>query len=834
MKLARLATSALLLSIGTLVVLIGTMAWSFGQMSQLHADWSGLMKLQGRVNSLALPAQGLLLSDAGPGFEALFRADCVDTIADIRELAGRYPDALKAATHLERMLQASSEALARGRDGTAPAGAAARSGPLALNARAQATLMGISNHAIAADSALRDALAAAHGDLDQRSQLLHVLLFTAALLFGVLCIAAFWLIRRRVSVRVTHLTETIRAIRAGAVDARASINGDDELAELASGLNELVDNQLATLHTLQEQEAELRQAARLRELLINSMPANIATLDREGNIIEVNERWEAYGAANGSGDPDVSRGSNYLAVCDRAAAEGEEEARHVAAGLRDLISGTRQEYSFEYPCHAPEERRWYCLMARRFAEPALDSDSDSDSVRVVVMHVDVTERKLAEERLEDIAFYDELTGLGSRADLLQRMAEHTPQRHCLVVMMDLIGFHDINDSFGFATGDAVLHEFARRLQTLTPAADALARVGGDGFVLFFADDDQAGSERSAAVKLALEQVLAAPIDLPGGQQLRIAANMGAFCGSMEQGEDNLSVLQRAELALFHARSERLQWADFTRALRDDATERLALTRDLHQALEHGELELHFQPQVDLRSRKLVSCEALLRWHHPQRGLQSPARFIPLAERSQLIVPIGAWVLREACRNLRVWQDAGLAVVGVSVNVSLVQLVSGDLVQQVAAALAESGIVAEQLTLEITETAFASDPEQLLLTLTRLRGLGVHLSLDDFGTGYSSLEYLKNYPFQEIKIDQSFVRNVVDDPYDQGIVRNVIAIAETINAQVMAEGVESQTVADRLLQLGCHRGQGFYYSMPMEAEDFRWLLEEHRQLPIRNT
>jgi PAS domain-containing protein len=344
MKLARLATSALLLSIGTLVVLIGTMAWNFGQMSQLHADWSGLMKLQGRVNSLALPAQGLLLSDAGPGFEALFRADCVDTIADIRELGGRYPDALKAATHLERVLQASSEALATGRDGTAPAGDAARSGPLALNARAQATLMGISNHAIAADSALRDALAAAHGDLDQRSQLLHTLLCTAALLFGVLCIAAFWLIRR-------------------------------------SGLNELVDNQLATLHTLQKQEAELRQAARLRELLVNSMPANIATLDREGNIIEVNERWEAYGAANGSSDPDVSRGSNYLAVCDRAAAAGEEEARHVAAGLRDLISGTRKEYSFEYPCHAPDERRWYCLMARRFAEPALDSDSDSEISR---------------------------------------------------------------------------------------------------------------------------------------------------------------------------------------------------------------------------------------------------------------------------------------------------------------------------------------------------------------------------------------------------------------------------------------------------------------------
>ncbi|MDZ7829666.1 MAG: EAL domain-containing protein [Halofilum sp. (in: g-proteobacteria)] len=228
---------------------------------------------------------------------------------------------------------------------------------------------------------------------------------------------------------------------------------------------------------------------------------------------------------------------------------------------------------------------------------------------------------------------------------------------------------------------------------------------------------------------------------------------------------------------------------------------------------------------------LTSCEALLRWHHPERGLSPPGLFIPIAEQSQLIGPIGDWVLRRACRHLREWQDAGFDAVRVAVNVSPAQFQFGDFACKVRDALAEFGLAPSSLTLEITESVFERESDALLGQIRALHNLGVRLSLDDFGTGYSSLLYLQRYPFDEIKIDQGFVFRLLDDAYSRNIVETVMGLARALDAEVIAEGIESTEVRDVLLAMGCRHGQGYYYSMPLAAEDFRWLLERDSCLPV---
>jgi EAL domain-containing protein (putative c-di-GMP-specific phosphodiesterase class I) len=252
---------------------------------------------------------------------------------------------------------------------------------------------------------------------------------------------------------------------------------------------------------------------------------------------------------------------------------------------------------------------------------------------------------------------------------------------------------------------------------------------------------------------------------------------------------------------------------------------------LREALERDEFELHFQPKVCLETGELVSSEALLRWHHPERGLLSPSLFIPAAEQSQLIAPIGEWVVREACARIRAWLDAGVAAMPVSVNVSLVQLGPGDFVATVRDALDAYDIAPSYLTLEITESVFESESDSLRRQIERLHAMGVRLSLDDFGTGYSSLRYLQRYPFDEIKIDQGFVQRIDADDYSERVVRMVLDLARTLSADVVAEGVETATLRDALRAMGCRIAQGYYFSIPLEAEDFAWLLAHARALPV---
>ena len=601
-----------------------------------------------------------------------------------------------------------------------------------------------------------------------------------------------------------------------------------------SGTNQDVTERDKLIADLRRKEKTLRvsrdrliELVQTRKALIDSLPANIALLDTKGDIVEVNDRWLRFGEQNADDDRDVDLGRNYLTICDEANGECADEAPAVAKGLRQVVAGERDTFELEYPCHAPDQQRWFRLSATR-----LGSDKRSDApVGIAVMHVDITERKQAELKLEHIAYHDPLTGVlslnGLTRGIAQRLSADASNPDAMLVMLDVRSLRDVNDAQGYAVGDQLLIDLGRRLQEQVGPQGLVGRVGGDEFGLFLRlQPGQEPHQRAAEVSALAEQ----PFHL---EQLEVSISIEigyTLIGNRKGAAEEL--LREAELALYEQRATKLSApVAYTQALGRHVRERVEMAQDLRMALEQGQLELHFQPKVDLRTGKLIACEALLRWNHPERGLQPPPEFIPVAEQSQLIVPIGDWVLREACRHLHQWRSEGLDVVRVAVNVSLTQLALGDFPQRVRACLDEFDVAPSALTLEITESVFERESLKLLRQLQQLQRMGIRLSLDDFGTGYSSLVYLQKYPFDEIKVDRAFVSQVLDDAYSREVVSSVLGLATAIGAEVVAEGIESNAVRDELVKLGCRIGQGYYFSVPLEVEDFRWLLQQHKGLPL---
>ncbi|TVO60774.1 putative bifunctional diguanylate cyclase/phosphodiesterase [Spiribacter vilamensis] len=458
-------------------------------------------------------------------------------------------------------------------------------------------------------------------------------------------------------------------------------------------------------------------------------------------------------------------------------------------------------------------------------------DDDGKVVNYAAIKQDTTALRTTESDLERLAFEDSLTGLYTRNGFSQALQEWVDREgwhsEAMVVMVDVIGLRDINDAYGYEGGDRLLIEFSKRLLQTASGPGLAGRIGGDECTLFLAPDpDEPIQTRLEAI---VDQ-LSRPFDLDG-VAIGIAIRVG-YTRLNHGTRPADTLLREAERALFQHRADsNLPWVAYTDRLEQEARARVDLTRELRTALQDNQLELHFQPKVDLSTGHLVSAEALLRWNHPERGLISPGVFIPIAEQSQLIGPIGEWAVRCACEHLRSWQNEGLDVVRVAVNVSLVQFRSGSFPHTVHRILEETGIAPEQLSLEITESVFAQESAYLLRQMRELRAMNVRLSLDDFGTGYSSLLYLQQYPFDEIKIDQGFVTHLMNDDFSRNIVEAVKMLASALDAEIIAEGIESTTVRDTLLDMGIRLGQGFYYSFPLEAEDFRWLLERGSQLPL---
>ncbi|HEY9102364.1 sensor domain-containing protein, partial [Chitinimonas sp.] len=438
------------------------------------------------------------------------------------------------------------------------------------------------------------------------------------------------------------------------------------------------------------------------------------------------------------------------------------------------------------------------------------------------------EHRRAEDRIHTLAFYDPLTGLPNRA-LFQDRAElaiahaHRNQLGLALLFTDLDRFKTINDSLGHAVGDKLLQVVARRLEAGVRDSDTVCRLGGDEFVLLLPDCDAAGA-LGVAEKLIASAAEPVSID---GHDLNGTASIGIALFPQD-GNSYDSLLKHADAAMYRAKElGRNAFCFYRQDMNAEAAERLELENALHQALARQELCLYYQPQVRIANRSLYGLEALLRWQHPQWGMVSPARFIPVAEECGLIDSIGRWVLDEACRQFSAWQAQGIAPPRISVNLSARQFQHDDIPAMVDATLARHGMSASQLTLEITESLMMVRDDSTLGALRQLDQMGVTLAVDDFGTGYSSLGYLKRYPVRELKLDQSFVRDLDADADDRALASAVIHIGQSLRLTVVAEGVETASQLAFLREQGCQVAQGYHYARPMPADT----LDEWLRLPL---
>jgi len=443
---------------------------------------------------------------------------------------------------------------------------------------------------------------------------------------------------------------------------------------------------------------------------------------------------------------------------------------------------------------------------------------------------DISDRKHYETRLMYQANYDALTGLANRNLLHDRLqhaiASAERYRHQVTVaFIDLDQFKFINDSLGHHTGDHLLKAVAARLTSCVRDSDTVARHGGDEFVVVIDHSNE------AVISLLMSKILnsvAQPV-MVDGHELHITASIGFSLYPID-GVDADTLLKNADAAMYRAKEQGRNNVQFyTEELNRKIHKRVALESILRHALERGEFFLHYQPQVSLHTGAIVGVEALIRWMHKTEGVISPADFIPLAEELGLIVPIGEWVLRTACAQMKAWQTAGLPEIGISVNLSARQFRQRNLAEVVALALHDTGLAPCYLELEITESMMMDNVELAIATLDKLKAMGIKLSIDDFGTGYSSLSYLKRFPIDVLKIDQSFVRDISQDPEDAPIVRSLITLAHSLKLKVIAEGVETQGQLDYLGTHRCDVIQGYYFSRPVSAAAIEQLLQQNAVL-----
>jgi diguanylate cyclase (GGDEF)-like protein/PAS domain S-box-containing protein len=445
---------------------------------------------------------------------------------------------------------------------------------------------------------------------------------------------------------------------------------------------------------------------------------------------------------------------------------------------------------------------------------------------VVTMH-DITQRKAAEHELEHQAFHDGLTGLANRALFADRVdqallrSERSGQQPA-VIYLDLDGFKTVNDSLGHGAGDALLRVVARRLKVIARAGDTVARLGGDEFAILIEPSDRPVDDGETMAERIL-QALSFPAAIED-QIVRASASLGITVGSPSCTAT--SMLRDADVAMYRAKTAgKAQWVVYDATMRTAAVERLQLETDLIRALDEDQFVLVYQPVVELETDHVIGFEALIRWHHPTLGVVRPDRFIPLAEESGLILPIGAWVLDQACRTAARWlrsypQHPRLSM---AVNVSGHQLGSPDFVRQVQGALVRSGLDPANLVLEMTETALVRDPATTAAKLHELRALGIRLAIDDFGTGYSSLSYLRQFPVDILKIDRSFVDSITERDQVPAILRGLLDLGRTLELETIAEGVENELQRDRLREEGCNLAQGYLFARPLGIADAEALL-----------
>src|SRR6267142_2210363 len=509
-----------------------------------------------------------------------------------------------------------------------------------------------------------------------------------------------------------------------------------------------------------------------------------------------------------------------------------------------IIDGATRETSRNPMEMAVEQNRTVgltvnCVLIRRdgFESAIEDSaapihDRTGRRTGAVIVFHDVSVAREMSRKMTHSAQHDFVTNLPNRLLLNDRIAQsislaRRKNKPLAVLFLDLDRFKYINDSLGHAEGDKLLQSVTKRLLASVRDSDTVSRQGGDEFVILLSEIAHPEDAATSARKILLS--LSAPHYI-GGQDLHIDGSIGISVYP-EDGEDAETIIKSADTAMYHAKeSGRNNFQFFKADMNVKAVERQSVEGSLRRALERQEFLLHYQPKVNLDTGEITGVEALIRWQQPDRGLVLPSQFVPIAEDCGLIIQIGHWVLREACRQARAWQNAGLPPLPIAVNVSAVEFREKGFVQGVRAILSENGLEARYLELELTEGVLMEDAESTASVLQELKRMGVHLAVDDFGTGYSSLSYLRQFPIDVLKIDQSFVHQITADPDVSSIVSAIIHMGKSLNHAVIAEGIETQEQRAYLQTERCAEGQGFLFSRPLGATQFAHLLE----MTIRDT
>ena len=546
--------------------------------------------------------------------------------------------------------------------------------------------------------------------------------------------------------------------------------------------------------------ARFEQQANRFDIALNNMSHGLCMLDEQNRLQVWNDRFLELLHLK---DMPVRVGMPATYLLRHSIRAGNHRTKSIKKVFTDLAQGLAQD-RFDQVQTSPDGDRTIAVSRRIM----------SGGGSVVILE-DVTESKRAQERITHLAKYDDLTGLANRNQFRERIngmlaAMHKRKNHVAIHLIDLDRFKTINDTLGHPIGDKLLKEVASRLKTVIRPGDMITRFGGDEFVVL-----QIGTERYQDAKWLAERLartLKDPFDIDG-HRIDIGASIGIAMAPMD-GVDADQLLKKADMALYAAKNggggdHRF----FALEMEEAAQERRALELDLREALTSEQFDLYFQPLVDLRSGRVTTCEALMRWRHPRRGMVPPSIFIPIAEETGLIIPLGEWALQRACYEAAKWPKS----VKVAVNLSPVQFRDRGLALQVVSALAKSGLPAQRLELEVTERLLLEDSDGTLTVMEQLKNLGVSISLDDFGTGYSSLNYLRKFPFQKIKIDQSFIAGLGEERDAQAIIGAVAGLGASLDKTVVAEGIETEEQLKQVKMHGCHEGQGHLFGEPMPAD-----------------
>ncbi len=506
----------------------------------------------------------------------------------------------------------------------------------------------------------------------------------------------------------------------------------------------------------------------------------------------------------------------------------EHEAERVAAVFSSIVA---QQEPFTALENTNQHKDGHLVVLETSGVPFYDNAGIFRGYRGIDR--DITARKQDEQRLESLAHYDQLTGLPNRAlfyDRLNQTLARTRwhQQHVAVMFLDLDRFKVINDTLGHDMGDLVLKEVAARLLSLVRDGDTVARLGGDEFAIILVDI--ATSDDIPNLAQTILGALETPLEIKG-QEFFVTTSIGISCHPGD-GDDARLLVTNADIAMYHAKEQgRNNYQFHSSSMDAKAVERLLLETRLRHALEREEFQLHYQPKVDLGTGQLNGMEALVRWQPPGEEMISPMHFIPLLEDTGMIVPVGEWILYTACAQTKAWHEAGFTKLRVSVNLSARQFKQQGLVEMVIRVLEKTGLDPQHLELEITESILMEHKDRTADALSRFNDLEIHITIDDFGTGYSSLGYLKRFPIKTLKIDRSFIQDIPDDADNVALTQAIIAMAQSLKINVVAEGVETNEQLVFLMNLQCNEIQGFYFSRPLTVDAFTQLLKENRCLDL---